>query len=286
MRCGVSLRSCCVPFHLTHTATLAQIPGHGPAVGRSKVHWCCEPGLAVLLLVTVFMWWQEQQCSHSGHRFPFGSLAFLKPSQWCLYCSSSPFYQNLIFSFCHSICPFPRKSKNICSLEVRVSYTWKLCVLPGYTALERRGKKEMSSRGQPITWQQEAEALWNSCSIWAWMLGEFVWKLFRLTWTHLCVPLFQQYILTKKPSKNFLFTRIPASTVVLRHWSCFRTQPSCRQGGAVLPWCQVGWDGNAPQDTQGDKVVPAVEVELSTNFHWRERASEFRMRSDSFTPLF
>lgn len=48
-RCSASLRSCCVPGHLTRTRLHTQTPGRGPAAGRSEVpcHW--GPGLGTLL---------------------------------------------------------------------------------------------------------------------------------------------------------------------------------------------------------------------------------------------
>lgn len=102
------------------------------------------------------------------------------------------------------------------------------------------------------------------------------WKLFSLTWTHLCVPLSQQYILTEQPSESFCLTKCqPALPCSGTDLASGPSHPAvgvllCLQWrGMVLPRCQVGWDGCAPQDAQEDKVAPVVEVELSTNSHWR-----------------
>lgn len=101
------------------------------------------------------------------------------------------------------------------------------------------------------------------------------WKLFSLTWTHLCVPLSQQYIFTEQPSETFCLTKCqPALPCSGTDLASGPSHPAdgvllCLQWrGMVLPRCQVGWDGYAPQDTQEDKVAPVVEVELSTNSHW------------------
>ena len=172
----------------------AQTPGHGPAAGKSEV--CCrpEPGLGALLSAA-------SQCGDENSSAPVLFTAFCL-AVWhfgshlggvCV-ALFPPSVQNWIFSYCCSIGPFPRKSKYFYSLEVGVSYTLKLCFLPGYTALERRGNKEISIRGQLIIWQQEAEptrhleiavvfepGCWGCLSI---------QKLFRLMWTHLYVLLF------------------------------------------------------------------------------------------------
>lgn len=91
--------------------------------------------------------------------------------------------------------------------------------------------------------------------------GSLSEKLFRLTWAHLYVPLFQQYILTKKPSKSFISTQIPASTLVLRHSPsgpshpaasvvlCLQSMAWCCQGhswaGMAMPLRTLRWQGGS-----------------------------------------
>lgn len=109
--------------------------------------------------------------------------------------------------------------------------------------IRRRGNKEISIRGQLITWQHEAETLWNSFSFWAWVQREFVYlKALQSDMnTSLCAT-FPAVHLNRAAFKNLLSHQMSASTSVLRHWPCFRTQPSCRRCAAVPA---VAWHGAA-----------------------------------------
>lgn len=150
------------------------MPRRGPAVGRSQV--CCRhgPDLGALLLAT-------SHCGDENSNDPILFTAFCL-AVWCFGSHLSgalfpPSIQNWIVTYWHSIGPLLGKSKYLNSPEVGASYALKLCFLPGYTALERRGNKEMRIRAQLIIWQQEAEPTRHfemAVVFLAWMLRELI----------------------------------------------------------------------------------------------------------------
>lgn len=193
------------------------------------------------------------------------------------------------FSYTNSTGSFRRKSMYFCIVGAGDSYTLKVWSLPEYTALGRRGIKEMGIRDQLFVWQQEAETTglfeksevfvpgcWGTLS---------VQKLFRLMRTHLCGYCFWTGHVNWEAFKKLPSNLNVSQHFSLRWWSCFRAWLSHGQYGAVPSTVRSGvaWHGTVLRSlprSLGGHGGSSCRSKVFHHFSLNKKFSAFRTRSD------